>query len=61
MELITDRLNRLFSVHSSSSASQDAYSHASLSDISIAYGLLLKDGVDSQCLCDQLSQEVKIV
>ena len=51
MSLVMEHLNRLFSVHS--------VSDSTLSDLSIAYGLLLKGSIgDMQTLCDQLSQEV---
>lgn len=66
MELASKQLDRLFSVSlpSGAAASPPDDGHASsLCDISIAYGLLLKEGVmgDTQHLCDQLSQEVSVV
>lgn len=55
MELASRQLNRLFSMYLKSDAEQ-----SSLHDLSIAYGLLVKEGVvnSRQQLCDTLCQEV---
>lgn len=56
MALVTEQLGRLFSVHLSLGSD-----HASLCDLSIAYGLLLKEAtVDSGRLSDELCQEVRL-
>lgn len=57
MDLIAQQLDRLFSVHKP--PSHHPLNQPTLSDLSIAYGLLLKGCVtDAQCLSDQLCQEV---
>ena len=58
MGLASEQLNRLFSVHKP--PNHHPLHQPSLSDLSIAYGLLLKGCVtDAQHLSDQLCQEVR--
>ena len=56
MGLAARQLTRLFSLYL---PEEDVLDHSFLHDLSIAYGLLVRQAVISPQLCDELSQEVQ--
>ncbi len=62
MTLAAARLSKLFSLcltegRDKGSKEEEQVNQGDLHDLAIAYGLLVKEAVSSQKLCDDLSQE----
>ena len=58
--LAARQLTRLFSLCMTEEEGEEQLEdHSNLHNLSIAYGLLVREAVNSQKLCDELSQEVR--
>ena len=68
MALAAGQLSKLFSLYVAEGKVEEGeeegkgerVNHSDLHDLSIAYGLLVREAVSSQKLCDDLSQEVSL-